>query len=449
MRFLRFFPAILLILAVCQPGCGRPGGALKRPRPAVVLLGLDGASWELIDPLIASGRLPLFKQLKETAAWGTLRTSTPAKSPIIWTSIATGKTSAKHGIDDFRSKKRNARGKFPIYNSLDIREPLLWEMLGRQGRRSVLVNWYLSFPPQPLQGVNVSDYFSVSAFSRSANRTLALRQSVFPPERAPEIEKWIDSDYARVLKKLNIPDYPALYEKRGTGMRFNDFPIFKEFPDMALQEGVVAETATRLFRSEDFDLFAAYFELTDVVQHFAYMSLVDDDFKLTLDRAWGQNGIPVALESEAYARIAEILCPVYQNLERIIGDLIAASAERETYFLILSDHGFSFFFRDGTVRYNHVGPDKAPDGILIVHGPGVKPGKIKLARIYDIAPTVLYLLGLPLDRQMDGAPLRRLFTFKHESGYTVYKKGKTRSGGRDSEAEEKKLQELKALGYIN
>jgi hypothetical protein len=50
---------------------------------------------------------------------------------------------------------------------------------------------------------------------------------------------------------------------------------------------------------------------------------------------------------------------------------------------------------------------------------------------------------------MDGEPLRRLFTIKRESRYTVYKKGKIRVGGVDNEAEEKKLQELKALGYIN
>jgi predicted AlkP superfamily phosphohydrolase/phosphomutase len=440
---------LLLVLPFAFPACSQKTIATKKDKPVVVILGLDGASWELIDPLIAKGRLPLFKELKEKHAWGTLRTSTPAKSPVIWTSIATGKTKAKHGIDDFRSKKMNAKGKYPICNSLDIREPLLWEMLGAYGRRSILVNWYLSYPPQPLKGVNVSDYFPVSAFSSSAYKSEQLRQSVFPPERAADLEKLVDLDYGRVLNKMNLPDYPALYEKRGTGMHYTDFQIFNKFPELVMQEGLVVEAAAQLFRSEEFDLFAAYFELADVVQHFAFMSFVDDAYKKILDRKVVNGKLPDPLASEAYAKIADILCPVYQNLERILRRYFEAAGSREAYFILLSDHGFSFFFRDGTVRYNHIGPEKAPDGIIIVRGPGVKPGKIKLARIYDIAPTVLYLLGLPLDRNMDGEPLRRLFTFKRESRYAVYKKKKPQAVSGNREADEKKLQELKALGYIN
>ncbi len=110
---------------------------------------------------------------------------------------------------------------------------------------------------------------------------------------------------------------------------------------------------------------------------------------------------------------------------------------------------FPFSTATGTVRYNHVGPAKAPNGILIVRGPKVKPGKIALARIYDIAPTVLYLLGLPLDRNMDGKPLSRLFTFRHASSYTVYKRKKIKPFKRNQDLDEKALKELKALGYIN
>lgn len=442
---------LFLVLPLAFPACSQKEAIKKKDKPVVVILGLDGASWELIDPLIAKGRLPLFKELKEKHAWGYLRTVTPAKSPVIWTSIATGKNKAKHGIEDFRSKIKiiNRKGKYPIASGLDIREPLLWEMLSDRDRRSVLVNWYLSYPPQPFNGVNVSDYFSLSAISSSAAKNKQMRQSVFPPERAAELEKFIDRNYSRVLKKMNLPDYPALYEKLGSGMNYTDFQVFNKIKEFVMQEGVVEETAAHLFRSEDFDLFAAYFKLADEVQHFAYMSFVDEVYKKNLDRAVVNGKLLDTSASEAYAKVADILCPVYQNLERIISRYFEEAGNREAYFIILSDHGFSFFFRDGTVHYNHIGPEKAPDGILIVRGPGVKPGKIKMASIFDIAPTVLYLLGLPLDRRMDGEPLRRLFTFKRESRYAVYKKKKPQAVGGNREVDEKKLQELKALGYIN
>lgn len=326
---------------------------------------------------------------------------------------------------------------------------MLWEMLGSRKRRSVLVNWYLSFPPQPLIGVNVSDYFPLSVLGRSALRRKHLLQSVFPPERANEFEAWAEKDYGRILKKLALPDFPALYEQRATGMHYTDFPILKGFKDMVLQEGIARTTAARLIRSEEFDLFASYHKLADQAQHFAYMSFIDDAYKEKLARTVVNGKLPDAAAKEAYARVADIMCPVYQYFEQIMRDYFEAAGERETYFIIVSDHGFSFFVRDGTVRYNHVGPEKSPDGILIVRGPGVKPGKVKLARIYDIAPTVLYLLGLPLDHRMDGEPLRRLFTFHRQSDYTIYKKGKARVLDTNSEADEKKLEELKALGYIN
>jgi len=106
-----------LIAALGLAACG--GGRPDKPR--VVLLGLDGADWTLIDPLIAQGRLPLFQELKQTGAWGSLRTITPAKSPVVWASIATGKKPEKPGVLDFRSTRRNRKGKFPLASSLDLR----------------------------------------------------------------------------------------------------------------------------------------------------------------------------------------------------------------------------------------------------------------------------------------------------------------------------------------
>ncbi|HNX99042.1 MAG TPA: alkaline phosphatase family protein, partial [Candidatus Aminicenantes bacterium] len=91
MRFGSLF-FLIVTLAGFQLSCQRGGEPAPGTRPVVVLVGLDGADWSLIDPLIDQGKLPLFKELKEKGAWGTLRTATPAKSPVIWTSIATGKT---------------------------------------------------------------------------------------------------------------------------------------------------------------------------------------------------------------------------------------------------------------------------------------------------------------------------------------------------------------------
>src|SRR5262245_29003170 len=67
----------------------------------VAILGLDGADWEIIDPLMARGLLPNLARLKARGAWGNMKTLMPWLSPLLWTSVATGKSAEEHGIVDF------------------------------------------------------------------------------------------------------------------------------------------------------------------------------------------------------------------------------------------------------------------------------------------------------------------------------------------------------------
>ncbi|MBN2346675.1 MAG: alkaline phosphatase family protein [Candidatus Aminicenantes bacterium] len=436
--------ACSLAALCCSP---RSGGGNK---PTVIMIGLDGASWELIDPLIAKGRLPLFKKLKEQSAWGVLRTSTPAKSPIIWTSIATGKTEAKHGIDDFRSKKPNAQGKYSVYTALDIRQPLLWDMLDANGRRTVLVNWYLSFPPQPLNGIHVSDYFRMRALQPRDSKKGATDNTVFPAQRASDFEGLIEQDYAKVLRQSGLPDFPLRYDGMGGGRDHEHHGILKKYREFVLQETLVQKVAARLFRTEKFDLFAVYFKLPDIVQHFAFDCFVDESFKKELLSAFAEpRALPGRL-AEAYDRVADVLCPVYQNIETVLSGYLDSEKAAGAYVMIVSDHGFHFFVRDRVVHYNHVnGMEKAPNGICLVRGPGVKPGRFSLASIYDVAPTALYLLGLALDRDMDGRPWFKVFSFRKPLRFTHYKRKPPRFRRKNRKLDEESLRELKALGYIN
>src|SRR5207249_5014379 len=67
----------------------------------VVLVGIDGADWDVIDGLVARGRVPNLARLKREGAWARLRSSVPMLSPLLWTTVATGKTPDRHGINDF------------------------------------------------------------------------------------------------------------------------------------------------------------------------------------------------------------------------------------------------------------------------------------------------------------------------------------------------------------
>src|SRR5262245_61843940 len=77
----------------------------KSAKHRVFIVGLDGASWNLMKPLLKQGKLPNFQKLMESGSYGPLKSFTPTKSPILWTSIATGKMYMKHGIGSFTAEK--------------------------------------------------------------------------------------------------------------------------------------------------------------------------------------------------------------------------------------------------------------------------------------------------------------------------------------------------------
>ena len=88
------------------------------------VIGLDGATWDILDPLIGQGKLPVFKKLKENGAWSRLRTFEPTLSAVVWTSIATGKSMLKHGIVDWVFVNKQ---KIQVpYSSSEKRTPSIW-----------------------------------------------------------------------------------------------------------------------------------------------------------------------------------------------------------------------------------------------------------------------------------------------------------------------------------
>jgi hypothetical protein len=85
-RVTRTLPVLLLVFSLVLPGCDRA------PRDEVWIIGLDGADWEILDPMIERGELPNLAKLREDGAYGRLRSEEPMLSPMLWTSIATGRT---------------------------------------------------------------------------------------------------------------------------------------------------------------------------------------------------------------------------------------------------------------------------------------------------------------------------------------------------------------------
>lgn len=118
-----------------------------------IVLGLDGATFDLIDPLLQEGKLPFIAGLISDGSRARLLSTIPYATIPAWPSFMTGKNPAKYGVFDFFSF---ADGERRISNSRDLHSPTLWDILSLQGRRSIVMNVPGTFPPTSINGVVVS-----------------------------------------------------------------------------------------------------------------------------------------------------------------------------------------------------------------------------------------------------------------------------------------------------
>ena len=113
----------------------------------VFVLGLDGATWDVLRPLVERGDMPHLKRLMEQGAAGTLGSVFPPLSPVAWTAVMTGKNSGKHGVFEFVESAHDPLGG-RVNSSRTIRAELVWEVAGRHGKKTVAGGVPLSYPPR-------------------------------------------------------------------------------------------------------------------------------------------------------------------------------------------------------------------------------------------------------------------------------------------------------------
>ena len=125
----------------------------------VFVLGLDGATWDILAPLIDAGELPNLARLKEGGASGVLGSVFPPLSPVAWTGVMTGKNSGKHGVFEFLEHGQNPlQGR--VNSSRSIRAELVWEIAGRHGKTTVAGGVPMSYPPRQAPGFYLGDFLS-------------------------------------------------------------------------------------------------------------------------------------------------------------------------------------------------------------------------------------------------------------------------------------------------
>jgi hypothetical protein len=154
--------AALLSLISLAAACGAPGeqpaseaGTAPIPTPPLLIVGIDGATFDRIHPLIGKGRLPNLEALMASGSWGPLETLEPTVSPAIWTTVATGRLPDAHGILGFSGVPGHDMTTLPTTEMRRVRA--FWNILSEHERSTGLVGWWVTWPAEPIAGWVVSD----------------------------------------------------------------------------------------------------------------------------------------------------------------------------------------------------------------------------------------------------------------------------------------------------
>ncbi len=182
--FSRLLVVALVGLLLCLGSCSRV--ATEPVERKILLLGIDGIEWDILGPMLEEGRLPNFARIMQEGTWGELQSLEFLESPMIWTSIATGKVSEKHGITGFTTKPGSAReGAILTSNFRNVRT--VWDIVGETGRDVGVVLWLVTWPPEPVNGYLVSDYLGYN-WNRPGRTT---EDMTYPASLADELEGFL------------------------------------------------------------------------------------------------------------------------------------------------------------------------------------------------------------------------------------------------------------------
>ena len=357
-------------------------------RPKVVLIGWDAADWQVIDPLIQQGLMPTLKLFIEQGVRGTLSTRQPILSPILWNTIATGKTPAKHGIHSFIEPNADNTGIQPV-TSTSRRTKALWNIVSQNGLKSCVVGWYASHPAEPIRGAIVSDLL-ISTVTRDNADSPLPPQSFHPPELADTLAD-LRVFPADIGPGHVMPIVPL------AGM----IPLEKTKPLSTMQNilakcGTTHAIFTELLESQPCDFAAVYYEAID---HFGHVFM-----------PFHPPRMPHVPEDE-FGWYRECMNGIYRFHDMMLERILQLAGQDATVVLI-SDHGFLNDHRRPRTLSGFENPAAwhRELGIFAARGPGIRKGdQIEGASITDVAPTVLTMLGLPVGQDMDGKILLGAF----------------------------------------
>jgi predicted AlkP superfamily phosphohydrolase/phosphomutase/tetratricopeptide (TPR) repeat protein len=401
----------------------------------VLLIGWDAADWKVINPLMERGEMPNVERLVNGGSMAHLTTIHPPLSPMLWTSIATGKRPFQHGIHGFSEPTADGLGIQPVTN-LSRRCKAVWNIFHQNALKSVVIGWWPSHPAEPINGVTVSDHYHRSHGPLEKGWPM-LPNTVHPPELADTLAelRLHREEVAGEMAEFFVPRAREIDQKKD-----------RRLSGLAstISECVsIHSAATWLIENQEWDFFAVYY---DAIDHFCHGFMKYHPPK----QEW--------INQEDFDLYHGVVDAAYRFHDQMLGTLLSKVGEDVTVIL-MSDHGFHpDHLRPRAIPHIPAGPaiEHRDFGILAMKGPDIKKDELLHgASVLDITPTLLSLYGLPVGEDMDGKVLVSAFEQAPEVEMIPSWERVIGDDGRhaphtrlDPVASREALEQLVALGYI-
>ncbi|MFC2144406.1 alkaline phosphatase family protein [Acidobacteriota bacterium] len=378
----------------------------------LLIVGWDGATWKIIDRLLADGKMNNLRNTldrgQRSTFWAEAQEIQPfrnsssggARSPALWETLATGKMPRQHGIWDFKCTVIPGVQQvipfrlpsFPFGESIMTtsqmsRSTRIWEILGSVGLSTVVVGWYSTWPvPESTSGILISD----RAFLGQATNATT-------PEGVVEVERILERAFGETERRL-VKDGPI------PGISPSDWresESLNTYYKRYARDIAKVEAAEQLLRDFRPDFTAVYLSLIDAAQH-----------KLWRFYEPGAFGESLSPGDQGFDRLIPLS---YEIADELLGRLVDAAGD-DTSVVILSDHGGGPFVFGGlgsiegltlqrTYHPDHSGNHRL-DGMMVMSGPQFRSGrKIDDTHHPDLVPTILRFFGLPVAEDMPGRVL--------------------------------------------
>lgn len=274
----------------------------------VLMIGLDGATFTLLKPLMADGTMPFLKQLIARGVHGDLMSTQNPLTPPAWVSMVTGRSPNAHGIYDFlRPESSGEATLLRVNDSRDIKVETVWSMASRQGKKVTSFNFYGMSPPFPINGYLISGFIPWKY----------LRKATHPPAFFDKIKNKPGFDYKHLGMDIS-------QEKKAiTGLRESEYEAWLDM--QSERDAAWTELLADTMAEDPCDLTAIVYDGTDKIQHL---------FWRYLDPA-----LVEANPSAFDAKIREKCLSYYRQIDAAIERLVTLAGP-ETNVLLASDHGF-------------------------------------------------------------------------------------------------------------